>query len=95
MSFQKEIYDLLIRYTKDVDGTDITLAELQDLPWWRCVWGWWKAQAYYKVNGYYERLEDVPKGMDDYTIISEEVCTTYRGKTVQSMTKADCKSIYG
>jgi hypothetical protein len=98
MSFNLEIYELLKRYTKDLDGTDITLAELQNLPWWRCVWGWWKALAYYKMNDNYERLEDVPDGLDNFTIMGE-VRTQYhciKGiKSEQSMTKEECKRIYG
>lgn len=94
MSFTLEIYNLLIRYTKDSEGLDVTIDDLYKLPWWRCVWGYWKAKAYYKMDGYYERLEDVPDGLEDYTIM-EDAYVAYRGETVQRITKEDCKSIYG
>lgn len=98
MSFTTEIYDLLVRYTKDLDDKDITLEDLYKLPWWRCVWGNWKAQAYYKMNGFYERVADVPDGLTDYTIM-DMVKThhfVFNGqKITQIMTKSECKSIYG
>lgn len=92
--FTVEIFELLKRYTKDSEGLDITLSELQNLPWWRCVWGHWKAKAYYQMDGFYERLEDVPGGLESYSIV-DEVYTSYRNGVIQVMTKATCKSIYG
>lgn len=93
-----EMYALLIRFTKDSEGKDITVPELQNLAHWRCVWGWWMALAYYKMNGYYMSKEDVPEGLDHYSVI-DEVLTKYwteRGKLKsQVITKADCKSFYG
>ncbi|MDB5055464.1 MAG: hypothetical protein JWM44_3514 [Bacilli bacterium] len=93
-----EIYELLQRYTKDSEGKDITLAELQSIAWWRCVWGHWMAKAYYQIDGFYQRLEDVPEGLEDYHIV-DEVYTKYwteRGVLKsQVLTKEDCKRIYG
>ena len=94
-----EIYNLLIRYTKDLDGKDITLEDLYKLPWWRCVWGNWLAKAYYGVDNYYQKIEDVPEGSESYQIIDGDVMTQYfmsRGTwVVQPISKEDCKSIYG
>lgn len=94
----KEMYQLLIRYTKDIDSTDITVAELQRLPYWRCVWGNWKAKAHYQMDYYYERLEDVLEGLDSYSIMGE-VFTTYWTECgelrSQAMDKDTCKSVYG
>jgi hypothetical protein len=95
MSFSLEIYQLLSRYTKDSEGKDITLKELQNIAWWRCVWGSWKAMAYYKMYGFYERIEDVPEGLEDYCIVNEVYTTYGRGRKPQVMTKEDCRSIYG
>lgn len=99
MSFTMDIYNLLIRYTKDSEGKDISLKELQNIELWRCIWGWWRAKAFYQIDGYYQRLEDVPEGLEDYIIQTDELNIKYGtfngSKYVQQMTRADCKSIYG
>lgn len=96
--FLKDMYNQLISYTKDSEGKDITIPELQNLPYWRCVWGWWMSKAYYQLDRFYQRLEDVPAGLERYSVM-DEVLTQYwveRGKMrSQVTTKADCKSFYG
>jgi hypothetical protein len=93
--FSMEIYQLLIKYTKDIEGKDITLGELQYIAWWRCVWGYWKAQAYYKTNGYYERLEDVPEGLMNYVVQTDENNDHYINGRLQRTSKETCRKIYG
>jgi hypothetical protein len=99
MNFTMEIYNLLVRYTKDSEGIHITVAQLQNLGWWRCVWGWWRAKASYKMDGYYERSEDVPEDLQDYTIMTDKLKAhtfMFNGrKVVQRMAVETCKSIYG
>jgi hypothetical protein len=99
MSFTMEIYHLLVRYTKDSEGKDITVAELQNIAWWRCVWGSWRAMAYYKMDGFYERLEDVPAGLQEFTIQTDKLNTRYylsMGKQeTQVITVETCRKFYG
>lgn len=99
MSFSKEMYDLLIRYTKDSEGMDITLPDLQALPYWRCVWGRWMAQAYYGMNNFYSRLEDAPLELPSVYVINNDAFTSYKWtdkyEVINSMDKATCKSVYG
>jgi 2-methylisocitrate lyase-like PEP mutase family enzyme len=99
MSFTMEIYNLLVRYTKDFDGRDITVAELQALGWWRCVWGTWRAKAYYKMDGFYECLEDVPEGLHEFTIQTDKLNKMYylsMGKQETQVIKIEsCKKFYG
>lgn len=99
MSYTEEMFDLLIRYTKDIDGTDITYERLRELPYWRCVWGWWQALAHYGIRDHYKCLEDVPEGLESYTIITSESWTQYwktadGHKSSQTMDKKTCRSIY-
>jgi hypothetical protein len=100
MSYTTEMYNLIIRFTKDSKGKEITLDDLYKLPYWRCVWGSWRAKAYYKMDGYYESLSDVPEGLEDYIIMTDKVNTKYgtfngRHPYVQLMTKEYCKEVYG
>lgn len=98
MSFTKDIYNLLIRFTKDSEGLDITLEDLRKLPWWRCVWGWWMAKAYYQLDGYYQRIEDIPEGLESYTIMNEVLTQHWMEQGImktQVITKAECKLFYG
>jgi hypothetical protein len=76
----KETISILQRYTKDTTGKDITEAEIRRMPYHRAVFGEWKARAYYKIRNYYQRLEDVPEGVDRVHIVTDNDSMAYERK---------------
>lgn len=96
MTFEIELYNLLIRYAKDYQGKEVTLKELQQQDYYKCVWGHWRALAYYKLKGYYERLEDVPEGLESFTIMTDKLHTQYlKSGNVQVTDLETCRKFYG
>ncbi|QGQ97040.1 hypothetical protein EHS13_20195 [Paenibacillus psychroresistens] len=75
------------------------MAELQRIAWWRCVWGWWRALAFYNMRDHYERLEDVPEGMLEFTIQTKHLNTRYYlsmgNQITQVIDVETCKKFYG
>ena len=96
--FKLEMFNLLIKFAKDSQNIDVTYEELLLLPYWRCVWGWWMAKAYYQIDYHYKRLEDVPEGTENYSIVGD-VYTSYRMERgqieSQSITMDECRKYYG
>ncbi|WP_207953324.1 hypothetical protein [Paenibacillus agricola] len=78
---------------------DMTAQQLSFHPYHKQVWAWWKALAYYGMNGNYERLEDAPNGMRSIWIIGKTnlnyIWKNGKYEYLQQITKEDCKNIYG
>jgi hypothetical protein len=99
MSFTLEVNQLIQRYLKEVHSREISMQDLYTKPNHEITWMWWTALAHFKMNDFYQRTEDVPEGTPNYTIMNGMAKTTHHyingDRSIQVMTRAECKSIYG
>lgn len=77
MDYIDEYIDLLTRYTMDTTGREITREEILALPYHRAIYGKWLAKAYYKM-GPCQKLEDVPEGVKEASIVDEVRNVVYK-----------------
>jgi hypothetical protein len=97
MNFTNEMNTLIQRYLKEAKSQELTLDEINLRTLDKRVWTWWTALACYKIKNYYERIEDVPEGLEEYNIMGKELTQYFSRnghKWQQVTTKEDCKTIY-
>jgi hypothetical protein len=77
VDYIEEYIYLLTRYTMDTTGKEITREEILALPYHRAIYGKWLAKAYYR-EGMYQRVEDIPDGIDQAYIVDDEGMAVFR-----------------
>lgn len=102
-AYTQEKYNLILKYLNDKYPdryNHMTIELLRTEPYYKQLWTWWTARAYYGDHTFFGRLEDTPEGLESIWIIDSKMKRNYvwkKGKYeyLQQLSKESCKEIYG
>jgi hypothetical protein len=95
----KEARDLIQSHLLATTGREWPVETITAQPYYKQIWAWWSALAYYKIRHHYLRLEDAPDGIPSIEVMgdTQKMYMWRKGKYefVQEFTLEFCKEIYG
>jgi hypothetical protein len=98
MHLNKESATLIQSHLLATTGREWPIDTITAQPYYKQVWAWWSALAYFKIDDSYERLEDAPEGISSITIMGDtrKLYKWRNGyKLIQEITEDECKGHYG